>query len=347
MNRDALTVIRADCGPRVGNGHVMRTLALAQAWKDDGGDVAYFQATTTPGIERRLQAERVGVVYQAVEPGSDADAESLVHVAVARTASWIVLDGYHFSDRYQHIVKRAGLRLLLLDDVGSSGHFYADIVLNQDLNAAESLYRNREPHAKLLLGTKYVLLRREFRHCPRQPRDFGDRPKTLLVTMGGSDPDNVTRNVIEAVTESARADLIALVVIGPSNPHGPSLEAAAKDCPRIHLLRSPTNLPELMAQCDVAITAGGSTIWELAYFAVPTIVLVIAENQRPCAEQLQAREACLVLDEAENNRPQVLAGSVDRFLGDSQWRAACSSRLSAMVDGRGAMRVCEAMKAVT
>jgi spore coat polysaccharide biosynthesis predicted glycosyltransferase SpsG len=100
-----------------------------------------------------------------------------------------------------------------------------------------------------------------------------------------------------------------------------------------------------MAQCDAAITAGGSTVWELAYFAAPSIVLVIAENQRACGESLRAQEACLVLDGAESNRPQVLAEAIDRFLDDAPLRAACSARFSALVDGRGAERVCAAMKA--
>ena len=102
-----------------------------------------------------------------------------------------------------------------------------------------------------------------------------------------------------------------------------------------------------MAQCDAAITAGGSTVWELAYFAVPSIVLVVAENQRPCAERLQAGEACLVPDDAERDHSLVLAASIERFLDDPQRRAACSSRFSALVDGRGAERVCAAMKAAS
>ncbi len=325
----------------------MRTLALAQAWLDEGGDAAYFQAATNPDIEQRLRAEGVEVTCQPAEPGSDADAASLIRFASARKAPWIVLDGYHFDDRYQGLVKQAGLRLLLLDDVGGSRHYYADLVLNQDLNAAKSLYDNREPYTKLLLGTKYVLLRREFRQYLRKPRDFGVHPATLLVTMGGSDPDNVTAKVIEALVESSHNDLQTTVVIGPSNPNGPSLEAAVTGYPRIRLLRSPPNMSELMARCDAAITAGGSTVWELAFFAVPSIVLVIAENQQPCADYLRAQAACLVLNGAESSRPKALAEAIDWFLDNPQWRAASGARFSAMVDGRGAARVCEAMKAAT
>jgi UDP-2,4-diacetamido-2,4,6-trideoxy-beta-L-altropyranose hydrolase len=343
MHRGEQLWIRADGDARMGMGHVMRTLALAQAWQDEGGAAAYFQAATTPVIEQRLRAERVEVVSQNVEPGSGADADALIRTAAAERAPWVVLDGYHFDDRYQRRVKEAGFRLLLVDDLGQSGHYCADLVLNQDLNAAAALYVDREPYTKLLLGTDYVLLRREFRSYPPQPRDFSDRPQTLLVTMGGADPNNVTLQVVEALVRSGRKELQVLVVIGPSNRHGASLEAAAKECSSIRLLRSPPDMPRLMAQCGAAITAGGSTVWELAYFAVPSVVLVIAENQRPCAEQLRAREACLVLDDVEG-RPQLLAEAIDRLLEDPQQRALCSARFSALVDGRGAERVCAAMR---
>jgi UDP-2,4-diacetamido-2,4,6-trideoxy-beta-L-altropyranose hydrolase len=325
-------------------GHVMRTLALAQAWQDAGGSAAYFQAASTPAIEQRLREERFEVVCQSTEPGGAADSEGLLRTAAALRAPWVVLDGYHFDDPYQLRVKQAGLRLLLLDDLGNRRHYWADLVLNQDLNADESLYVNREPYTKLLLGTNYVLQRREFRNAPRIPRASCDRPKTLLVTMGGSDPDNVTLKVIEALVSAGELGLQAWIVIGPGNSHGPSLEAAAAGCRWIQLMRSPSNLPALMSQSDMAITAGGSTVWELAYFGVPSIVLIIAENQRPCAERLGACEACLVLDAACIGQPGLLAGAIGRLLGDGQLRTAYSSRFSALVDGRGAERVLAAMK---
>lgn len=339
-------LVRADAGIHMGLGHVIRTLALVQAWQEGGGKAIYFQAATTPGIEQRLRSEQVEVVSESMEPGSDADAEALLRLAAAKRSSWIVLDGYHFTDRYQRLVKQGGFRLLLLDDAGDCGHCYADLVLNQDLNADESLYEKRESYTKLLLGTNYVLLRREFRHSSRTPRTFEGHPRTLLVTMGGSDPDNATLRVIRALPPSVHDDRQVVVVIGPSNPHQPSLEAAAKNCRGIHLVQSPPNLPELMARCDVAITAGGGTVWELAYFGVPSIVLVIAENQRRCAERLRANDACLVLDDVESDgrRFRELIG---RFLDNAQRCAECSRNFSALVDGRGANRVCEAIKAAS
>ena len=99
-----------------------------------------------------------------------------------------MLDGYHFRGDYQRAVKQAGQSLLALDDFGHAEHYWADIVLNQDLNAEESLYRNRESYTRLLLGPNYVCLRREFRCCPRPQRQFTGPARKLLVTLGGGIP---------------------------------------------------------------------------------------------------------------------------------------------------------------
>ena len=112
-------------------GHVMRTLALAQAWQDEGGNAMYFQAESALGIRQRLQTEGVPSTLEALQPGSDADAERVVRFALERNAAWIVLDGYQFTERYQRLLKEAGLRILLLDDLGSCGHYWADVILNQ------------------------------------------------------------------------------------------------------------------------------------------------------------------------------------------------------------------------
>ena len=164
--------------------------------------------------------------------------------------------------------------------------------------------------------------------------------------MGGSDPNNATLDVLQVLAAILRNDSQILAILGPSNPHGPSLQAAVKKCPRAQLLQNPPNLPELMAACDMAITAGGGTVWELAYFGVPSIVLVIAENQRPCAEELKARQACLVVDGLAGEPTDALAAAIGRFLESPDERATCAARFSAMVDGLGAVRVCATMKAL-
>ena len=340
---DRSLLIRADAGIRMGTGHVMRCLGLAQAWQDQGGRAAYALAAGSPDIEERLRAENIEVRSLAVEPGSAEDARETAALAAALECDWIVLDGYHFDADYQHSLKQSGRRLLLLDDFGALPHYEADLVLNQDPIAEERLYGSREPGTRLLLGTEYTFLRREFRLRPRPRRDFPPVARKLLVTLGGSDPDNVTEKVIRSLDDVVIDGLEAVVLVGPSNPHwgvgsgkwevesGKSAVASHFSLPtshcRVRLLRNPPNIPELMAECDLAITAGGSTIWELAYCFVPSIVLLVAENQEPAMGLLHRRGACRRLGIGSLVSVEELATEISALCRDAAARAALGTSL--------------------
>jgi len=159
-------------------------------------------------------------------------------------------------------------------------YYHADIILNQNIHATELKY-NCDPDTKLLLGPKYVLLRREFLKYKDFKREIPDKARKILVTMGGADPDNVTLKVIQALNLLGDPELEVKVVIGPSNPHIDSLREAVLHSPfSVLLLHGVDNMADLMAWADVAITAGGSTCWELAYMGVPSIATILSENQK-------------------------------------------------------------------
>lgn len=352
MNSDPTNtlLIRADAGIRMGTGHVMRCLGLAQAWQDRGGRVAFVLAACPPEIEERLRAEQVEVVRVSGEPASEADARATVEAAKVRGGAWVVADGYHFGADYHETIKRLGMRLLALDDFGGLAHYWADIVLNQDPIAEAGLYEQREPYTRLLLGTQYTFLRREFRQHPRRAPDTHGRrqipavARRLLVTLGGSDPDNVTEKVIAGLNAVDVDGLEAIVLVGPGNPHGEQLAAVAASCHKdVRLLHNPPNIPELMGWCDLAVTAGGSTLWELAYFYIPSIVLLTAENQQAAMGLLHERGACLCLGSGSRVSPAELSVAIMDLCHDGARRAALSAQLGATTDGQGADHVCREM----
>ena len=138
--------------------------------KMTGCRIVYAMASCSADVPERLQSENVEIVHLACEPGSVQDALATVEAARSRGSDWIVLDGYHFDAQYQVAIKNSGLKLLVLDDFGALGRYVADIIVNQDPIADERLYAGREPHTRLLLGTDYTFLRREFRQHPRPQR---------------------------------------------------------------------------------------------------------------------------------------------------------------------------------
>ena len=110
-----------------------------------------------------------------------------------------MVDGYQFNADYQRALKAAGFRVLFLDDYGHATHYSADLVLNQNAYANEKMYAARESYTRLLLGTDYCLLRREFSSWRGWKREIAPIGTKILVTMGGSDPENFTTDVVEAL----------------------------------------------------------------------------------------------------------------------------------------------------
>src|SRR5262249_6250570 len=155
------------------------------------------------------------------------DAEETIAHAGRLESKWVVVDGYQFGPDYQKLLKAAGLRVLFLDDYGHSTHFSADFVLNQNVSARASFYSDREAGTRLLLGPKYALLRRQFIPWRDWVRSVTSDCRKLLVMMGGSDPENLTALVIDALQLANLENLETTIVVGGSNPNFPELRRAA------------------------------------------------------------------------------------------------------------------------
>ncbi len=342
-------IIRADASAAMGTGHVMRCLALAQAWQDRGGKVTFVMAETTPAIEARLEAEGMTRSRLGATGGSETDAELTAQLARDEQANWVVADGYQFGAAYQQAILEAGLRLLFLDDCGHAEHYFAEVVLNQNIYADESLYADRERHTRLLLGTKYALLRREFRLWQNTRRVIPSVARRLLVTMGGADPDNVTLKVVGALEGIDVEGVEVAVVVGGGNRNAEVLERAAIDlhsgrpdlCVRIE--RNVTDMAGLMAWADFAVSAAGSTCGELAFMGMPSLVLVLADNQESVAAGLDAAGAAINLGRASGVTAAAIASELTGLAGAPGRRLAMSQRGQALVDGDGIRRVLQEM----
>jgi len=333
-------IIRADASTEIGIGHVMRCLALSQAWQDTGGYATFAVATKVPALEDRLKRDDMDVQYVAAQPGSVDDARQTAALARQAGAVCVVLDGYHFSAEYQEIIKDSALNVLFVDDYGHAHHYYADIVLNQNIYAHESFYTSRESYTRLLLGTRYVLLRKEFLRWRGWNRKIPHVACKVLVTLGGGDPDNVTLKIIRAIDKLSMDELEVKVVVGPSNPNIASLkEAIHYSLFTIHLLSAVKDMPELMAWADIAVSAGGSTSWELAFMGLPTLVLVFAENQRGIATGLDKAGVVLNMGWYSEVSIAQMVSALLELLGNSSLRRQMSQRCRALVDGMGSERV--------
>jgi UDP-2,4-diacetamido-2,4,6-trideoxy-beta-L-altropyranose hydrolase len=338
-------LIRADANVAMGTGHVMRCLALAQAWQDAGGKSVFAMAEPPPPVRERLLSEDMEVVPVEIQPGSREDARCVAELANRRAVTWVVVDGYHFDADYQRELKNAGLQVLFVDDNGHASYYTADLVLNQNAHADESLYPNREPYTRLLLGARYVLLRREFQLWRQWKRVIPPAGRRVLVSMGGSDPGNLTADVIPALKSIQVEGLEVVVVAGGSNPHlEPLKRAIGSSDGGFRLLKDVVNMPEIMAWADVMLAAAGSICWEICAMALPALLVVTASNQRHVAQRLAALGAARTLDSGTERIAIDSAPLMQRLLESQDIRQSLSSRARELVDMDGSARVVSALR---
>ncbi len=336
-------VIRADASVARGTGHVMRCVALAQALRSKGHQVIFLQAESTPALTMRLAAEGLRVEFRPVEPGSPEDARWTTELARREKADWVVGDSYAFADDWQQGIKAAGLGLLVLDDYGHATRYHADFILNQNLSARAGLYPQRASSTKLLLGPRYTLLRADFLQHRGNAIVRRTGTQRVLVTLGGSDPDDITSRVLAGLKALPEAEVV--VVVGGSNPHREQLVKACAGHPKWRLVVNTSEMAELMVWADVAVSAAGSTSWEIALLGLPGVTLVTAPNQVDIGPALERAGVAICLGEGRDLQPAALAAAVSRLLSDPVRRAQMGLRAAALIDGLGAGRVVTQLQA--
>lgn len=339
-------LLRADADERIGTGHVMRCLALAEGWHARGGRVHLVTRTRAPGLLQRASARGIGLTPLDAPASSPADRDATLAAAERLGASWVVLDGYAFDEPYQRALAEQGPPTLVIDDLAELPAYHAAALLNQN-SYAEQLAYPLAGDCLPLLGTRYALLRGQFAGWRGHPRATPPQARRVLVTLGGSDPDNVTARVVEALAALDVADLEARVIVGAANPHRAALERAAAAAPagRISLLGSVDDMPAQMAWADLAVAAGGTTAWELLFMRLPAALVVLAPNQTRVAGGLHALGAARSLGEAAGLSAGAIGEALRALIDDAPARRHMAELGGHIVDGMGVDRVTSTLAA--
>jgi UDP-2,4-diacetamido-2,4,6-trideoxy-beta-L-altropyranose hydrolase len=346
-------VVRADANSIIGTGHLMRCIALAQAWQERGGHVTFLSHCQSEALQRRVIKEGFEFVFVERPHPDPADLKQVLdRLQNFRNGSgmpWLVLDGYHFDSDYQRSIREAGSRLVVIDDYNHLSNYHADILLNQNIGAELIPYICDLKTLKLF-GPKYALLRTEFLSWKNKIQKQSEDPRRVIVTLGGADHDNITLKVLRALLQTRLNGFGIDVIVGPANPNIKELEFEIQ-CARkasvpltnsIQLLYS-INMPEIMAMADVAISAGGSTCWELCFFGKPFLVLITAENQRGIARGLDKVGSAICLGWHQDVTINQIKTNLESLLNDTQGRRELSIKGRKIVDGQGRNRVLDAV----
>jgi len=337
--------IRAEAGQATGIGHMMRCMALAQAWKRRGGDVYFvtgckntfiLKAILDEGF-RRLPLEEFHSQGNKLEECTRSFRSSFEH-----SRPWVILDGYHFSSEYHEAVRACGKQLLVIDDCNCLANYDADLLLNHNIEAEHLEYHvNKE--CVFLFGPRYALLRREFFDA-KQSMEIPPIAKRILVTLGGSDPERVTLKIMAGLSRLKLPEMEVKILVGPANPYSTEIkEAAVSYGVGCEIVEASKEMPTIMAWADLAVTAGGGTCMELAFMGVPFLIIALAENQNQVMTGFAKKGAAVALGWHADLDSRRIAEEIESLARDETRRQSYSRLGQALVDGLGPRRVTEVM----
>lgn len=323
-------VFRVDASLTIGTGHVMRCLTLAEVLKHQGVDVDFICREHRGNLLERIERQGFTThklpqdikyinpdkkendnkffereLYGAHWLGStqQQDAELCKPILNKIKPCWVIVDHYGIDYVWQDLLQNTYKSLMVIDDLADRKHL-CDLLLDQTYGRNKEDYTDFvSKNCQMLLGSQYALLRPEFSQWRAYSLNRRANPelKKLLITMGGVDLDNLTGQVLEALkTCDLVKELEVTVVMGETAPYIYEIKELAKAMPfKTEIKINVKNMAELMANSDLAIGAAGATTWERCCLGLPSIQVVLADNQKVIAELLNKAGVALCIEKEQ------------------------------------------------
>lgn len=361
-------VFRVDASIQIGTGHVMRCLTLADALKQQGA-VCYFICREHPGNLIADVKQRGHSVYsldyteqaksnEHKKSGPVLDHAAWLGVTQEEDASvcisfiqplqpdWLIVDHYAIDKHWGSKLRPYCNHIMVIDDLADR-HHDCDLLLDQTFGRDSNDYKPLVPdHCELLCGAQYALLRPEFAEW----RDYSLKRRSagliehLLINLGGVDKDNITTQILKSLMASPLPKNCRItVVMGATAPWVEEVKQQAEIMPwQTDVKVGVNNMAELMANSDLAIGAAGATSWERCCLGLPSIMVVIANNQSLIAGILEDAGAALIL-EKEQIRSQMLLSYIEGLVSAPDKLIKLGSRAAKVVNGMGVTAVLKAM----
>lgn len=338
-------LIRVDSTYESGMGHFMRTLALAQKWQNEKGDI-YFLINDNEYLKKRIYKEKMNYLINPFQSGSVDDSKFLVKVVSEKNISWCIIDGYVFKENYFDFLRKNNLNFLIFDDDGGFSHYNSNIILNQNLHGKNVWYESKkENYTKLLIGTKFTLLRNEFLQYQKYTKIIKSKANHILITLGGSDVNNYSLKIINILNELKTPNFEVKIVIGANNKHEDVLIECMKKCKfNVEVLKNISNMPEIMKWADIAFSSGGTTVWELAFMGVPTIVGATSHVEEVLLDGLNENNLFKTIGKLENLDKNELIDIFEYLINSKDAREKMSADGRKFIDGYGSKRVIDEMR---
>ena len=332
-----MILFRADGGPRLGSGHIMRCLSLADAFRDMGQNAVFVTADDCfrDIIHKRGYECRVlRTEYDRME----GELSKLLPLLQELCPQCVLLDSYFVTPRYMAAVRQEAA-LIYIDDLNSFD-YPANLVVNYTLYADKLDYPQNK---RYLLGPQYAILRMEFRDIPE--RRAAAQVRNVLFSTGGADPEHVALECVRYLRERPLSGVTCHVMLGAMNQDADEIKRIADGCPHIMPHQNVSDMRSLMLECGAAVSAGGTTLFELCACGVPTVTYILADNQIMNAASFE--KAGLMLNAGDIRKDSRFAAHIfdclDTLMRDPPLRRRMSEQMQALIDGNGAVRLADAI----
>jgi UDP-2,4-diacetamido-2,4,6-trideoxy-beta-L-altropyranose hydrolase len=331
--------IRTDASPKIGTGHVMRCLTIADALAAKGAEVTFLCRELPPHLEEFIA--RQGHKISRLDPKRDDVQETLS--ALRRTSTdWLIVDHYGLDARWEKAARPGARRLLAIDDLADRPHA-CDALLDPAFGEDGSRYRSLVPaKCRGLYGPAYLLLRPQFAQARKRglPQPDFDEP-VAHVFFGGSDQNRYTTRFSRALA-SGLPRLKLEIAVGKLYPDTEGLDRLRKDFPgKVAYEREMPDMAAHMSRCSVALGAPGMATWERACLGLPSAYIATNPNQIPILKKLEEKGFCRYLGAADKMTDKEFTAGIGKFLADRTALVRMRELGMAAIDGKGAERVAE------
>lgn len=335
MQPHAHVVFRVDAGAAVGMGHVMRCSALAGAFRDAGWRVDFAVNRDGLDVVRKVVGQRPYGVSAGVEGARDLKDQWPDGVDL------LIVDHYGLDRAFETACRPWAKCIGVIDDMTDRQHD-CDVLLNPSPGVSTSDYAGLTPEAcTFLLAPRYALLREQFHDRILDEPHHPEVALRLLVTLGGSDPDNIVERVVDALRLLPKIPQTR-IILGSAYAHPNQLIASVKGLSsKIEVYVDADNMADHMSWCDMAVSAAGSTTWELCAMGVAAVYVQTAENQNAVVRAIQDHGIGFVVGNAADINARDWLSALSSLMHNPVLRAEYARNAHGLVDGQGTRRVVE------
>ena len=341
-------VFRVDASGEVGFGHLSRCINLAEVLRSRGNQVSFVcrdeQAKSFRALEDQLFATvLLPMLAEGEIVDQQEDAQHTIQALQGERPEWLIVDSYVLDKNWERLLRPHVAKIAVIEDLSGREHD-CDLLIDQNYSerSAASFDKFVPDACELLLGPRFALIGEHFRKLRELKLKPASELRRIFVFCGGSDPQNLTQQVIDEISRSELSNIAVDVVIGAQNKSF-DRGTAFKLNSNIELHDAGGEFARIMSTADLAIGAGGTTSWERMCLGIPSIVVSIAENQRSACEKLGRDGLVTYLGAQSSLKPGAMRTAVVEAKSELASFFDQIERGQILVDGRGCERVAEVM----